>query len=101
MEGKQPVGKPCYRRIDLGEPRHQALINIVMHEKPSKCRTALATPSSAKALCGAPSRDRMPSASSRTKAGWTEAASIIVLASETSMWNVRPRLGVKLAKTIM
>jgi hypothetical protein len=47
------------------------------------------------------SRDRIPSASSRTNVGWTKAASIVVLASEASMWNGRLRLGVNLAKTIM
>jgi hypothetical protein len=37
------------------------------------------TPLGAKALCGAPSRDRMPRASPRIDVGWTKAASIIVL----------------------
>ena len=31
-----------YRRIDLGEPRHYAVMDVVMHEQPTQCRTALA-----------------------------------------------------------
>jgi hypothetical protein len=59
------------------------------------------TPSSANALGGAPSRDRMPSTSSRTNVGWTKAASILVLASDALMWDGLLRLGVNLAKTIL